>query len=238
MRVSFRLGVLPPGVFRARKYGDPVMVRLMGLDVNIINTTNFQNVDLFHPDPGAGFGGVTKWQKLGPAQMDYLKSIQPVDAGSFSSKMNFLVGNRDLLGGRWERPYVTEGGDWKDNNWTAFKFGTIIFGGQLVQVETDAAGKPKEYRFTSKYQGTSTPESILFYRLRGMRWSERYSVTHQTHPWKIQKATWADWSNGYRDTVQSGTVYHPVWDPADFPPNYDGGYGSALYIAAAFLEAA
>lgn len=224
----------PPGVFRARKYGDPLMVRLMGLDVAGLGTTNFQNIDLFHPDPGAGFGGVSKFQRLGQAQLDYLKFIQPVDAGTFGSKMNFLIGNRDLTGAPI-RPYWTEGGDW-DGAWKAFKFGTIVFGGQLVEVETDASGKPRIFQFYSKYQETTVKEWIPFYRLKGMKWAERTAVTHQSHPWKIQRATWADWGNEYVDTWHSGQVYHPVWDPADFPCNYDGGYGSALYIATAFVE--
>jgi len=219
-----------PGIFRAKKYGDPFMVEAMGLDTAFIGTTNFQNIDLFHPDPGAGFGGVSKFQRLGPAQMDYLKAIQPVDAGSFVGKMNFLCGNRDLTG-RPERPYWTEGGDWK-GTYTAFKFGTIVFGGQLVQVETDINRRPVVYTYTAKYQQRDTKEAIAFYKLVGMRWSERKAVSHKTHPWKIQKATWADWSNGYNDTWQSGTVYHPVWAWEDFPANYPG----PLYIAREFLE--
>lgn len=224
----------PPGIFRARKYGDPVMVALMGLDTVSMGTTNFQNIDLFHPDPGAGFGGVSKFQKLGPAQMDYLKRIQPVDVGPFNTKMNFLCGNKDVTGNP-ERPYWTTGGDWF-GTWETFRFGTIVFGGQLVQVETDAAGQPRVFEFEGKFQSRATKERIQFYRLQGMRWSERDAVTHQSHPWKIQRATWADWGNNYRDTWHSGAVYHPVWDPFDFPCNYDGGYGPALYLATAFVE--
>lgn len=236
LRIEFPAPGLPAGVFRARKYGDPFMVRWMSLDTYVLGTSNFQNVDLWTPTNG--FKSVGTWQSLGPAQLDYLKAIQPQDAGSFASKMAFLVGERIATP---DRPYWTEGGAW-NGAWTSFKFGTLVFGGQLVKVKTDAAGNPILSTFTGQYQtNDNTPHPIEFYELDGMPWAARNNVSHATHPWWIQKCTWASYDansptrcNIYRDTWNSGVVFHPVWKPEEFPSNH----GGRLYIAKAFLEAA
>jgi hypothetical protein len=221
-----------PGVFTTKKYGNPLMVELMGLDTVGLGTSNFQNVDLFDPDLGAGFGGVSKWQMLGRSQMDYLIGIQPKDR-PLGPKMAFLTSNKDATPNHTpDRPYWTTGADW-NGSWSTFRFGTIVFGGQKVKVKTNSYGEPIEYKFYSKFQGTASKEIITFYELDGMRWADRDKVTHQTHPYWIQRCTWAGYpDNAYRDTWDSGIVYHPVWSPTDFPSNY----GNKLYIAKVFLE--
>lgn len=219
----------PAGVFTTRKYGDPEMVRLMGLDTEAMGTSNFQNIALF--TTVAGFGAVSQFQRLDKAALEYLISIQPVDQATLNQKMEFLCGERI---GPPKRPYWTRNGEWKalraGDTSILFEFGTIVFGGQKVKVEifNDA---PVEYKFLAKYQATSTMELITFYKLEGLRRADWGKVSYATHPWFIQTATWAGYpDNSYHTTWHEGTIFHPVWSPLDYPSNY-----GALYIAKAFL---
>ena len=78
----------PAGVFTTRKYGDPEMVRLMGLDTEWLGTSNVQNSALF--TPLSGFGAVSQFQRLDKAALEYLIRIQPVDQATLNQKMEFL----------------------------------------------------------------------------------------------------------------------------------------------------
>lgn len=220
---------VPAGVFTTRKYGDPEMVRLMGLDTKAMGTSNFQNIALF--STVAGFGSVSQFQRLDKAALDYLISIQPVNKATLNEKMAFLCGERT---GAPDRPYWTRGGDWKALRGGGlsilFEFGTIVFGGQKVKVET-LNGVPVEYKCWAKYQETIKSEWITFYKLEGLRRADWGKVSYATHPWFVQTATWAGYpDNSYHTTWNEGTIYHPVWSPLDYPCNY-----GALYIAKAFL---
>lgn len=224
---------IPPGVVRLRKYGDPIMIKLMGLDTKSMGTSNFQNIALWAI--GGGFGAVTKFQVLNVAAMKFLVGIQPKDTATLSEKMTFLVGVSP------GRPYWTDL-KWDTYAFNYFRFGTILFGGQLCMVETDINGNKKEYVFQGKYQSAAISEPITFYKLVGMRWADRLKYSHDTHPWFIQKGTWASYpENNYHDTWHNGIVYHPVWSPLDFPHNYGniskGEDSHSLYIAKAFTEA-
>lgn len=201
----------PPGVFEVKRYGDPWMSAMMGLSYKQ-QGSNFQNVSLFAP--GGGFGAVTKFQRLDAPAVAYLRGIQKPDKYSVAEKMAWLWGEG--------RPYF----DVRD----APVFGTIVFGGQLVQVET-VNDIPQPYEFMGQYQQDpiNAPHPILFYKLLGLRAADFGKFTHASHPWLIQKCTSVGVGDRYIDTPR-GTIYHPVWSPLDYPSNY--GW---LYIARSFL---
>lgn len=218
----------PFAIVEVRKYGDDVMVELMGLDTNILGTSNFQNISLC--TRSNGFGAVSQFQRLGKAQMDYLVSIQPQDEATLNEKIQFLVN------GTKGRPYWTNNGLW--NDWqesTTLSFGTIVFGGQKCAVELDEQGQKKEYTLRGKYQNRNYYEDIVFYKLVGMRWADRHKYNATDHPYFLQRGTWATWRtnppNQYRDTWHEGVVLHPVWSPLDFPTN---GGDNELFLAKAF----
>jgi len=199
-RLSWATGQ-PKGVFTTRKYGDPRMVELMELDTANFGTGNFQNIDLFFP-PNTSFGAVTNFQLMDTAALKYLESIQPVDAVALKRKMNWLG-----IGSTRGRPYMTKA--------AGIAWGTMVFGGQKVLVETDTTGKPVSYFFKAKYQGPATSQLIEFFKLIGMRRHEMGLFKHETHPWFIQKATEAYYpTNEYNEHVQGGTIYNPVWSPS------------------------
>ncbi|HAV78463.1 MAG TPA: hypothetical protein DCX53_14030 [Anaerolineae bacterium] len=216
------------GIFNVRGFGDPFMVEYMGLSTNL-EGANFNHVDMWSPT--AGWGAVHKFQKLDRQALDYLMSIQPNDESiygfSFEEKMNWLVGEI-TDGSNPARPYWSDGARWS-GNWKSFRFGTMVFGNQQVKVETNANGKPVEYKFLTSYPSTSGKQQITFYKPVGMKRSEIGKFTHETHPWFIQMATSAERrprpdSINYRPR---GVIYHPIWDLEDWPSNY----GSDLYIA-------
>lgn len=229
---------------RALKYGDKFMVEKMGLDTESMTTGNFQNIALF--TERGGFGAVSQFQRLDKQALDYLIKIQPVDACPFDAKMAFLCGQRTTSP---DRPYWTRGGDWKDlldsgfvatiksfvksllGMTVSFEFGTIVFGGQIVQVES-VDGMPKEYKFWAQYQQAPAPEWITFYKLIGLRktdWAR--PVADLMAEGLIQRGTWAGSGNSYHDTWHSGVVLHPIWSELDYPSN-----NGPLYLAKSFTE--
>jgi hypothetical protein len=110
----------------------------------------------------------------------------------------------------------------------------MVFGGQKIKVEVDGAGAPKVYQFKAYYQSETQADLRMldFYNLVGMRRADMGKYTHATHPWFIQRGTWATMpDNNYHDTWHSGIVYHPVWSPYDYPA-VNGS--NKLYIAKEF----
>lgn len=220
-----------PVLLRARKYGEPVMVELMGLDTGAMGTSNFQNVALF--TERGGFGAVSQFQRLDRAALQRLVDLQLKDAATLNQKMAFLCGERV---GPPDRPYWTRGGEWLDlyngNTSILFEFGTIVFGGQMVQVESKD-GKPVEYNFFARYQNKTTTEWISFYKPIGLTKSDwTRSTTDLLSNGLLQVGTWADYPhNGYHNQWHGGTVLHPVWSQVDYPSN-----NGTLYIAKEFLE--
>jgi hypothetical protein len=212
----------------ARRYGDEIMKKLMGLNITDALTSNFQNIALF--TERGGFGAVSQFQKLDRAALVRLVNMQPQDAATLNRKMTFLCGERTTTP---DRPYWTRGGDWKDlysgaNLSILFEFGTIVFGGQVVQVEA-TNGIPHEFKFWGQYQNTPNAEWITFYKLVGLRKTDTRPVADLMAEGLVQRGTWAGSNNSYHDTWDSGIVLHPVWSELDYPCN-----NGALYLAKAF----
>ncbi len=224
------------GIVTVRKWGDPHLYQLDGMSTADIKIGNFQEVPLFHTfkdNPQKGeFGAITCFQELGRTELDYLKSIQPKDEFDLKKKMNWLIGLPNI------RPpiqiYWSEEFTWDDPKIARIRFGTLVFGGQKVLVETDASGNRVEYTFTGTYRKKSQPELITFYKVIGMRKSEiGLPVTELLQEGKIQLCTSAVRGGGKEDVYSEtpkGRVYHPVWSPLDYPSNYR----TALYLAKEF----
>jgi hypothetical protein len=208
-------------------------------------TGNFQEIPLFHPykdNPTRGeFGAISYFQRMGIPERDYLKSIQPDDYAQYNytvaQKMNLLVEPPPAttpmrvywskVGGEWSSPYFVE-----------MSFGTLVFGGQKLQVEMDG-DKPKEYSLFGKYRARPTSEWIPFFKLIGMRKNEiSRPVSELFAEGKIQKFTAANKGAGGQEDIYNdhprGVMYSPVWSPLDWKVN--SGVADALYIARKFLE--
>ena len=216
----------PAGVYTVRKWNDPVLRDLGGWSYEQVQVENFQAVMLFTTK--GGFDAITQFQRLGAeygAYYNFLKSLQREQGGQYGGIdqiMNFLV-NHDADTGPKKRPYWNKDGE--------FCFGTIVFGGQKVQVETHPDGTPVASYFTAAYPNRTQTEMIKFYKLVGMRKNQMGLVTHQTHPWLIQRATAVDKNENYIEFPRGVEHLSPVWDDRDWPSN-----NGPLYLAAKFLE--
>ncbi|MDL1909709.1 hypothetical protein FBQ81_03295 [Chloroflexi bacterium CFX6] len=214
----------PAGVYRTRSYIDPVMMDLQGG----VTTSNFEVVKLASFDRNGipFFNDIAKFQTPDYAFLRSLQFEEPGYYGTIERKMNWLVNH--TLSGAPTRPYwmVERAGKME------LQFGTILFGNQLCQVETDGNGQPVEYVRRGQYPARANQEMITFYRVIGMRRWQMGQVTHQTHPWLIQQCTAIE-GGASTDRPRGVVHYHPVWSDIDWPSNYGDGRN---YVAKEFLQ--
>ena len=205
-----------------RKWGDPILIELLGASTAIVGKSNFQVVKLASVNTNgiADFNDVANTQRVDYQYLRSLQYAQPSSPfGSIDQIMNWLVNH----GGTATRPY------WMKGTPTLY-FGTIGFGGQKIEVDANIEYIPGDYPAVEKR------ETIPFRKIYGLRKSEMSAgYTYATHPHKIQRATEARQNppDTYSDTPRGTEILHPVWDWRDWPPYPHGG---ALYIADAFLE--
>jgi hypothetical protein len=215
-----------PGLFRVRKWVIPED----GMDTAKEGFSSFQEVPLF--TPAGGFGAITQFQRLTAIEEACLRSMQIENDGwgfTVTQKMGWLISS---ING--EREY------WRKDG--VLVFGTMVNGGQIIQVETDIYNKPVEYVFKANYRNDPVAmgkHDITFYKLLGLRRSQVADVgakiiNYETHPHLVHRCTVAWYpDNRYTDHTPKGIVYTPVWSPLDYPPNTGG---NALFIARVFLE--
>lgn len=238
----------PRAIFRARKWGDPPLVQLAGSDAKMLedtdaNGSNFQVVQLATYDPiknFLGFGSVSQFQYIGvengPEHL-YLQGLQNADADfTVKQKMAWLINGNVKPDGTPEpagRPMW-----WKIRNGVKWLvYGTMVFGGQLIEVES-VNGVPVEYIRRGKFaaQPAGYEQDITFYKLKGIRRADFGKYTYASHPHLIQRATmvYGGRANNYSDEPR-GIIYCPVFDVSDFPHN-ETTREPGLYIARDFLE--
>lgn len=216
MQISIRISDASPNqeVYRVRKWGDPVLVDLLGADVNLVGVDNFQVVKTatIGGDGKPYFNDISRTQTVDYA---YLESLQIDDEYTVEKKMNWLI-NRDGIG---RRPY------WM-NGTSNLYFGPLVFGGQLVKLG-------EEMSAWGQYPNRSKEEWIRFRRLIGIRRADFGKYTYDNSPHFVQRCTEAiGTDNKYNEFVR-GEVFHPVWSDLDFPANYGDG---KLWLAVEFLE--
>jgi len=130
------------------------------------------------------------------------------------------------------RPYMLKNGG---NAW-----GTMVWGGTRVQLETDETGKPREWVFRGRYQQENNPDGspvaahdITFVKPVFMRRSDMgRPLAELIEECKVARATEAFRNNVFNDTPQGGIIWSPLWSPDDWAVNSNGG---ALYLAKEFL---
>jgi len=230
-------------LFTVRKWGDPILYELDGMTTEGA-VGSFQEVPLFHTDPNKPtmgyFNALSSFQTLGVSEKNFLYKIQPDDFDKYGftveQKINLMIQNPPIIGAPKQAYWIKEGGDWDSPQFTGMNFGTLVFGGQAVQVEMEG-GKPKEYKFFGKYRNRELSEWISFYKLLGMRRSEMARpVAELLAEGKIQRYTTANRGAGQENIYNDhprGVMYHPVWSPLDWRVNNGN---DALYLAAEFCE--
>lgn len=234
-------------VRRTKKWGDPFLVEKCGWTTRNVGS-NFNPIMLtvFNTRNEPEFGGTHIFQRINETFLESLQYEQldkSPQFGSIKNIMNWLINSVGLAG----RPYWYINPDTPDKQ---LVFGSIVFGGQLVQVESDQNGNPIEHIRSGRYpnESDSQKRQLVFYKLQGIR---KYHVDewlrngldgrsyHPNFPHLIQHATSADVSGGVHDIYNEfprGTeIFHPVWDARDYPHNKPT-YDKSLYIAKDFLE--
>lgn len=199
------------------------MVDLMGLDVNIINTGNFQNVCLFDPNNGSqdSFGAVSHFQKMDTSALNYMQSIQPNDY-DLGRKLHWM-GLPDNPKGR---PYMYKNG--------VACWGLMVFGFNKIQVEA-VNGVPVPYIFRARYQSRSYVEDIEMYKLVMFRKADMLRpVAELISEGLIHHATEAFLPDNGLGESPRGVILNPVWSPQDWPTNT--GFHDDLYIPKVFLK--
>jgi len=231
VQIKITQGVLPaqpiaPTLYEVRCYGDPFMVKMMGLDTEFINTGNFQNVVLATVKLGVvNFGAVSQYQPLDSAAVQYLYDIQTADIKTVKQKVDGWLG----IGVEAGRPYMLKNGV---NTW-----GTMVWGGTKIQLQSDANGKPYEWVFKGWYQQEDKTKvakhDIVFVKPVFFRRSDMgRPLAELIAECKIVRATEAWRNNVFNDTPQGGIIWSPLWSPEDWRVNNGA---SELYLAKEFL---
>lgn len=208
----------PPGnVYTVRKWGDPVLVDLMGSSTAIVNTSNFQVVQTasIGSNNKPFFNCVSRFQF---PDYNYLESLQyPSDGYTVEQKMRWLV----YYDGKARSPY------WMDGSPILY-FGPLVFGGQKVQLGETIVK-------LGKYPNRDYEESIEFRRVIGVRRADFGKYSYTKEPWYIQRATAANRTpveDSYTEFPR-GEIFHPVWSDIDFPTNYGDG---RMWLATRLVE--
>jgi len=194
---------VPPPSYRVRKWGDPIMAKEYNCDVNVIKTTNFQRVCMYVPLTST-WSVVENHVVLGRAEMNALINIQTKwgkhTSDTFDQMMNWLV-----FDGEATRPYW--GGKWKTA--TLFKTGTMLWGGQLVQIGerktflTATPGNTKKRQIEMGKVVTFT-KADLAKLIAG-------TITPQSHPHLIPQCSAAGGNNVFNPTPRGNTMFSPIW---------------------------
>jgi len=198
---------------KIKGYGHQVSSDLFGLDTRLTKD-NFNHVNYY--DPVGGWSAVSKFYL---DVQDTLVWIRSLHQEWTREQENWLIG--DITGGGMpSRPMW-----WALKNGQRFlRCGTSAFGENVVMIEA-SNGLPVEYMYNDKYPGepaTMKPHPIKFWRVIGMKKTDLYNVTHQSHPWFVHRCNQAN-SRPVHNTIDWNTkgkiIYYPILDYSDWMPN-------------------
>lgn len=219
--------VQPPeglGVFRAKKWGDPILVRDALLSTEIVNTSNFQVIPVWVEETqtfSAVSGNVSQYDRS-KGDMDNLLKIQPSTGATWSDIFNVLVGKD--AGRTW----------WSDSDpatapiWYA---GTQLWGGQCF------AATLQTFPMLLKYPNGSWA-SVNCRKILPFRRAD-FAKDPEKHPWLFNWFTVAYRNNLYSEYfgLLRRRVPVQVLDPRDFRFNGPADkQPSAFYIPAHWVE--
>ena len=204
--------------YRARNWGDPILVEQAGLSAEVAKTSNFNPLPLWS-DSGT-WSAITNALIIPRDDIERLVDLQVQDTMKLKNKMNWLV-----YSGYAKRPYwCSELGEW--NTTPQIWWGTILFGGQLVLTDGDET-------FFTKLPEEQKKRRVPMKRIVCFRKLD-WGVTHDTHPWLIQLATEVDHRDRFNSTPKGAHIYSPLWSPLDW--DYAGKHQpKAFYVPTDWL---
>jgi len=213
-------------IYRLRKWGDPIMVREAGLDVNIMGTSNFQAIGLYNKL--TGFGGVTNFLHIYRGDIDRLAALQVEDdyvdkiADWRDQKMRWLIKPKGTI------YFGTDDGErWQDADF--IEWGTIGLGNNYVAVEGFET-------FMVKVPDEDKPRMRYMARLAGFRKTDWGRPLAELLAAGLVHRCYCAYKP-YNDIGDSpkGIVYSPFWSPLDW--DFAGNaQPQALYVPFEWLE--
>lgn len=211
------------GVFRAGKWGDPILVRDALLSTEIVKTSNFQVIPVWVEETqsfSAVKGNVSQYDR-GFGDMDNLIRIQPAMGATVQEIFNPLVG--EDRGRTW----------WSDSDWQTAPIwyaGSQLWGGQLF------AATMETFNITLKYPNGSVT-GVACRKILPFRRAD-FAKDPEHYPWLFNWFTVAFRGNVYSETFNGIRRRVPVQvlDPRDF--HFLGPKTpSAFYLPAHWAEA-
>jgi len=214
-------------IYRVRHWGDVVFHRL-GLDTEIVHTSNFQAVGLYNRV--TGFGAISNYVHILRDDIDHLIDMQfdqIVDGKKMrvEDKMNWLC--------QYEgRIYFFDN---RKDSWQSserIRWGTLALGGNLVQVVD-------EDWITLRYPGEKPGEKPVkrrMMKLKGFRksdWSR--PIDELLAEGLVHRCFVANSGNSFADTSR-GIVYSPFYDVTQWTFNNGTAHPDGLWIPWHYLE--
>lgn len=191
------------GVFRARKWGDPTLVREALLSTEIVNTSNFQVIPVWVPETqsfSAVKGNVSQYDRS-KGDITALISLQPSTGASLNEVFNPLVGEGP--GRTW----------WADSDWSTapvWYAGTQLWGGQLFAATLETFDV--DLKYPNGLKARVACRKVLPFRRAD------FSKDPARYPWLLNWFTVAFRNNVYSETFNGIRRRVPVQvlDPRDF----------------------
>jgi len=210
-------------LFRLRRWGDPVMLKL-GYDVNQVGTTNFQAMGLYNKE--TGFGAVSNFIRILHDDIDNLRNMQfdqTIDGKTYSkdNKMNWLCGFRGNL-----YMYEDKADDWPAAS--SIRWGTVALGGNLVQVDGFEDIKVK-------LPGEKAVAIHRMARVVGFRKTDWARPLEELLAEGLVHRCYCAYKDNKFGDSPKGIVYSPFYSPLDW--DFSGAkQPSAFYIPTEYFE--
>lgn len=193
--------------YRVRIYGDPIMVREAGLDINLIHTSNFQNAPLYNK-ANHSFGAVSNFLRIPHADVLRLNQLQVEDeyiakqADWRKQKMNWLCQYRGTI-----YMFDNEGDQWQSA--ASIRWGTLKLGHNVVSVED-------EEQITVQVPGEKSPRKRRMMRLAGFHKRDWDRPLPELLALGLVDRCYCVYKNNTLGDSPKGIIYSPFWSPQDW----------------------
>lgn len=196
-------------LFVARKWGDKIVVDEANLSTAYFQTSNFQVNPVFTKETSSFSATAANhsYYVRSKGDMDAIWNLQPKDGRTKEATFNPIIATGNYVKTMWTNSEL----GWDEApEWVA---GSQLYGGQMFAATIET--------FSVYCQRPNTPAGYVQCRKVYPFKREHFKLSHETHPWLINKYTVAfrkPVENTYSETFNGLIRYLPMQclDPADF----------------------